>query len=70
MCGTIAPLVPFASLAVAVRRAPPWTLLVAGAAAALFFALATLVILGATRELDLVVIWAFQSIASYRSTLP
>lgn len=54
-----------ASLSVAVRRAPPWTLPLAAASAVTFLLLATLVAFGLTRVSDLGWTLAFQSIASY-----
>jgi membrane-associated phospholipid phosphatase len=57
--------VSLASLTVIARRAPPQAVRAAAAASIVFLVLAFLVGVGATRGVDLAVIRAFQSIASY-----
>ncbi len=54
-----------ASLTVVARRVPPRAIAASVVAAVVFLTLAALVALGATRGVDLAVIRAFQSIASY-----
>jgi len=54
-----------AHLTARTRRAPAWTLTLAGASAATFVSLAVLVSMRVTDDVDLAVIYAFQSIASY-----
>jgi len=54
-----------AYLGSAARRAPAWTVIVATVCAIAFSGLAILVAAGATRDLDLATVHAFQSVASY-----